>query len=184
MIRFASAALAVALSAGLSFAAELKSGPQPGEAVPGPFTPLNVTGEMAGKKHCLYCQNGDNPVVMIFARTPDCPMTQKLIKAIDKTTGENAKCEMGSFVVFCADEEKMEEKLKAMAQKEGLKHIVLSIDNPSGPSSYKVNQQADVTVVLYTERKVKANHAFTKGEIKDADIEKIVADVAKIVPAK
>jgi hypothetical protein len=30
----------------------LKSGPQVGQQVPGPFNPLNVTGSQAGKKFC------------------------------------------------------------------------------------------------------------------------------------
>ena len=47
------ASLAVALLTGSLIAAEsLKSGPQPGEFVPGPFNPLNVTGSAAGKKAC------------------------------------------------------------------------------------------------------------------------------------
>jgi hypothetical protein len=45
----------VALVAGFALAAEVKSGPQPGEKIPGPFTPLNVTGEGAGQKKCLVC---------------------------------------------------------------------------------------------------------------------------------
>ena len=31
----------------------LKSGPQIGDSIQMPFHPLNVTGEMAGEKHCL-----------------------------------------------------------------------------------------------------------------------------------
>ncbi len=31
----------------------LKSGPQVGKSLPGAFHPLNVTGDQAGKKHCL-----------------------------------------------------------------------------------------------------------------------------------
>jgi hypothetical protein len=31
----------------------LKSGPQPGKNIPGPFHPTNITGAQAGKKHCL-----------------------------------------------------------------------------------------------------------------------------------
>jgi hypothetical protein len=31
---------------------------------------------------------------------------------------------------------------------------------------------------------VKANYAFKKGQMKDHDVEKIVADVAKILPGK
>ena len=47
------ASLAAALLVGGAVAAEtLKSGPQPGNQVPGPFNPLNVTGSAAGKKAC------------------------------------------------------------------------------------------------------------------------------------
>jgi hypothetical protein len=173
------AAVAVVLI-GSAVAAELKSGPQPGDKVPGPFAPLNVNGKSAGEKHCLFCENGNNPVAMIFARTPDCPQTQKLLKKIDEATAANEKCSMGSFVVFCTDEEKVEEKLKELAKKEGYKKLVLSVDTPAGPSKYAVAKDADLTVVLYTERAVKANHTFKKGEIKDADIDSIVADVSKI----
>ena len=31
----------------------LKSGPQVGKNIPGPFHPLNVTGSKAGEKNCL-----------------------------------------------------------------------------------------------------------------------------------
>jgi hypothetical protein len=30
-----------------------KSGPQVGQIIPGPFHPINVTGDAAGKKNCL-----------------------------------------------------------------------------------------------------------------------------------
>ena len=174
----------VALVAGLSFAAEIVSGPQAGETLPGPFQPLNINGKSAGEKHCLYCENGNNPVVMIFARNADCPMTQKLIKEVDAAVAKNEKCSMGSFVVFCTDDSQTEPKLKALVEKEKYKKVVLSLDSPAGPNKYKFSKDADVTVVLYTERTVKANHSFKAGELKDANIEAIVKDLAKITPAK
>ena len=179
MIRTLSIA-AVVLTAGFVVAGELKSGPQAGDTVPGPFAPLNVTGESAGQKNCLYCANGDKPVAVVFARCADCPMTQKLIKAIDQATCDNEKCEMGSYVVFCSDEEKLEGKLKEFAKAEKIKKTVLSIDSPSGPGKYKIAQDADLTVVLYRDRKVVENYAFKKGEIKDKDIDTIVKCVTKI----
>lgn len=49
----AGASLAAALLACSAFAAEtLKSGPQPGDNVPGPFHVLNINGDAAGKKNC------------------------------------------------------------------------------------------------------------------------------------
>lgn len=47
------ASLAAALLIGGVVAAEsLKSGPQVGKRLPGPFSPLNVNGNAAGKKVC------------------------------------------------------------------------------------------------------------------------------------
>jgi len=178
------ASLAVALLAGGLMAADaVKSGPQVGEKVPGPFHPLNINGAAAGKKNCLYCQNGTNPVAMIFAREVN-PSVEKLIKKIDASTAKNQGCSMGSFVVFLSDSDQLPKQLESLAKKDNLKHTVLSVDNPAGPQKYNVAKNADVTVVLYTDHTVKANYAFTKGQLKDKDIDSIVADVSKIVPAK
>lgn len=118
---------------------------------------------------------------MIFAREVSAPLTS-LVKKLDEATVKNASSKMGSFVVFCSDEEGLDKKLKDLAKEAGLKKLVLSIDNPAGPKGYEVAKDADVTVVLYNKRNVKANYVFKKGNLKDADIEKIVADVSKIVP--
>ncbi len=179
MIRSLSVA-AVVLTAGLVVAAGLESGPQVGQS-PRPFSPLNINGETPDQKVCLVCRNGSNPVAMVFARCADCPQTAKLIKALDKVTMENKAKEMGSFVVFCSDEEKLDAKLKDMVKTAGIKECVLAIDTPSGPSGYKIAKDADLTVVLYTDRKVKANMVFKKGEMTDKDIEMIVAEAGKLV---
>jgi hypothetical protein len=166
-------------------AAELKSGPQVGQAVPGPFHPLNCTGENAGEKVCLFffCKNGMNPVAMVFARETS-PALTKLIKKIDTATGKHEDAKLGSFVVFLSDAEKLEGELKELAKKEKIERCVLAIDNPAGPKAYKLAKDADVTVVLYTDHTVKANHAFKKGDLKEKQIDQIVADIKKILPEK
>jgi hypothetical protein len=120
---------------------------------------------------------------MIFAREVSDPLTS-LVKKIDAATVKNGSARMGSFIVFCTDDEGLEAKLKDMAKKEDLKKTVLTIDNPSGPTAYKIAKDADVTVVFYNRHNVKVNYAFKKGELKDSNVDKIVADVAKILPEK
>jgi hypothetical protein len=179
-----SAGLAVVLAAGAAVAAEpVKSGPQAGEQLAGPFHPLNINGEAAGKKHCLYCQNGQAPVAMVFARDVSEPLV-KLLKQLDEAAVKNSDYSMGTFAVFCSDDAALEGKLKALAEKENFKKLVLSIDNPAGPKGYNVSKDADVTVVLYKERTSKANHAFGKGQLKEKDVEKVVGDLTKILPTK
>jgi len=158
---------------------QVKSGPQVDQKLPGPFEPLNINGEEAGKKHCLYCSNGDNPVAMVFAREIT-PEVTRLIKAINETTMKNKDAKMGSFVVFLSDSDAMEGKLKKLCKDEKIETCVLAIDNPAGPKDYNVAKDAEVTVVLYKERVVKANYAFKKGELKDKEIETVIKDIAKI----
>lgn len=158
----------------------LKSGPEVGKEVPGPFHPLNVTGESAGKKACLYCSNGGNPVAVVFAREAT-PQIAKLLKQLDEATVKNSKADMGSFAVFCSDKDGLDKALTKLAADQKLTKLILSIDNPAGPEKYMISKDAEVTVVLYTSFEVKANHAFRKGELNDAAITKVVADVSKIV---
>src|SRR5436305_1860015 len=129
MIRNLLAAAVVVAVGGVAFGGEVKSGPQAGQKVPGPFHPFNVTGEDAGREACLYCKHGESPVAVVFARNPDDPMTRKLLKALDAETVKHAKAEMGSFAVFCTgNKDKVEPKLKELAQKEGLKQLTLAIE--------------------------------------------------------
>ena len=166
---------------GASAAENLKSGPQVGTAVPGPFHPLHITGENAGQKVCLYCKNGTNPVAMIFAREVS-PALTTLIKKIDAATADHQGDHMGSFVVFLKYNEEMARQLMQLANKEGIKHTVLTLDAPAGPQGYRVSKNADVTVVLYTNHTVKANYAFRKGELTEKNVTQIVADLSKILP--
>ncbi|MFO0843208.1 MAG: hypothetical protein U0797_12570 [Gemmataceae bacterium] len=179
--RILAVGLAVVFAATLALAEEsaIKSGPQVGEDLAGPFHPLNVTGSKAGEKACLYCSNGSNPVAMIFAKEAT-PELGKLLKKIDGCVEKNADCKMGSFVVFCSDDDGLEAKAKKLAKDNDLKNVVLSIDNPAGPKGYNVNKDADITVVLYKDRNVKANYTFKKGELTEKGIEKVLEGTSKI----
>jgi hypothetical protein len=167
--------------AGATAGETLKSGPQKGENLAGPFHPLNATGKMEGKKHCLVWQNGGNPVAMIFAREVSDNLTS-LVKKIDAETAKNKGAKMGSFVVFLSEDEKLQDKLKELATKEGITNTIFAIDNPAGPKGYEVAKDSDITVVLYVKQKVQANHTFKKGQLNDKAIDAIVADVPKILP--
>ena len=159
----------------------LKSGPQTGQRVPGPFHPDNITGENAGKKHCLYCQFQDAPVAMIFAREVS-PNLTKLIKSIDSANGKNKT--MGSCVVFLSNDGKLAKQLQTLAEKEGIKNTILAIDPPAGPEDYKIARDAEVTVVLYNDYIVAANHAFKKGELNDKAVAQVVGSLPKILSSK
>ena len=164
----------------LTAAEPVRSGLQKGEMITAIFEPLNVTGEHAGGPHCLVCENGLNPVAMVFAREPSERLT-KLLAKIDATTVQNKALQMGSFAVFLNDRETLQQELEDTAKKQSLQQIVLSTMEPAGPEGFEVAKDADVTVVLYRDFAVQANHAFRAGELTDAAIDKIVADLPKIL---
>jgi hypothetical protein len=119
---------------------------------------------------------------MIFAREISDNLTS-LVKKIDAATVNNSKCSMGSFVVFLNDDEGFTKKLKDLAKTEGLKECVLTVvDNKAGPSGYDIAKDADITVVLYDRRTVKSNHSFRRGELTPQAVDRIVADLPKILP--
>ena len=183
MIRKLFVVAVAALVGGAVLAADPKSGPQTGDKVPGAFHPYNVNGEAAGKSACLYCKAGDSPVAFVFARSGDDAQTHKLIKALDAITVKNEKAEMFSFAVFMGDKAKLEPQLKDAAKKAELKKLVLAIEDNEDPipAKYNLSKDADVTVILYVDRVVKANYSFAKDKLTEKDIEQVVKDVKKIV---
>lgn len=171
----------LAFAVAVANAAEpVNSGLQPGEKITTIFEPLNVTGEHAGEPYCLICENGLAPVAMLFAREINEPLL-KLLGKLDEATEKHRDQEMGSFVVFLSNDDGLPKRLSEAAKQRGLKRVVLSTFEPAGPERFKVAADADVTVVLYREHEVKANFAFRKGELTEADGESVLAALPKIL---
>jgi len=106
-----------------------------------------------------------------------------LVKKIDAATAQHKTAHMGSFVVFCGDEKKLEPQVKDLASHHQIKQTILTVFNDAaGPTEYHLAKDADVTVLLYTKRTVKASYGFRPNELSAADVDKIVQDLAKILP--
>ena len=118
-------------------------------------------------------------MVCVFARKTSEPLAS-LVKKIDEKIGENSK--LKSFVVITPKKgEKPADDLTKLAEKAGIKHVPLTIgEAPNGPPDYEVASKADITVLMWNQGKVKINHAY-KGELTNAEIQAIVADVSKIL---
>ena len=118
----------------------------------------------------------------IFAREITDDLAS-LVKQVDEQVGKNEDKEMAAFLVLLAeDADAAAPKLEKLAKEKGIKNVPLTIfDGESGPDSYKIAKDADVTVLLWREQKVKANHAFKKGELNKKGIAAIIADGPKIL---
>jgi hypothetical protein len=157
------------------------SGPQPGEKVPGPFKPLNVTGSDAGKEECLYCKNGSKPVVMVFTRELT-PGVVALIKKLDAATAANTEADLATCVIVLSDDKQLPQALAKWAQTEKVANTVLATYASTGPAKYHLANDAAVTVLLYAKQTVKANHAFRAGELKETSVDALLSDFGKILP--
>ncbi len=162
-------------------AADVKSGLQVGE-YPGAFNVSDVTGPQAGEKLCYRCKYGNRPVVSIFTRKMDANVA-RLIKEIDGVVGKNDDNKMAAFVVLLTDTpDSVEADLKKAAEANKISHTPLTVfENSVGPAQYKIDKDAEVTVMMWVESDVKVNHALTAKDLSEETIGKVVADTKKIL---
>jgi hypothetical protein len=119
---------------------------------------------------------GSSPVAAVFAREITPGLTS-LVKKLEQAA-EAGSPKTKAFVVLMTDDDKAESKLKDLVKAEKVDKVLLMVDNPTGPKSLKIAKEADVTVVLYTGKKVKKTLAFGKGELNDKTADE-VADAVK-----
>jgi hypothetical protein len=179
--------VALAFSAGVALAEDLKSGLQPGAPI-GAFDVLKCAGAVddgvkVGTQLCYRCKYGARPMVMIFSRGGSAPVAA-LAKQLDKAVAENSDKKLAAFVnLLGEDREKLEADAKQLGAKSQLANVpvVVPVEFENGPDNYGINPKADVTVILAQGGKVKATHAFAKGEFGTKGAEAVVADLPKIL---
>ena len=118
----------------------------------------------------------------IFARELTDDLAS-LVKQVDEQVAQNNSKKMAAFVVVLTeDPDAAAPKLEDLAKKQDIKNVPLTIfDGEAGPGSYKIAEEADVTVMMWKGLEVKANHAFKKGELNAEKVKTIVADTSKIL---
>jgi hypothetical protein len=185
------ASIPVAQSVALDASDSLKSGPQVGEMIPGPFHFLNINGTFAGDPHCLVCEYGLRPVVAVFARSvpEEKDPLATLLRKIDETVANRQAAELRGFAAFLNADYASEDSRKALIGKleniaKDLKKVILCVSDDKGPEKYNINKDADVTVVVYNKHQVVANFAFAKEKLTDKDVNEIVAAIEKMAPKK
>jgi hypothetical protein len=179
----------VALLAGMSlaYAAELKSGKQPGDAI-GAFDVVKCAGTEddgvdLGTKLCYRCKYGNRPMVMVFSRTSDAGVAG-LVKKLDGAVEKNADDKLAAFVNLLGDDEAaLEAHAKELGKQAAspLVPIVVPVEYENGPADYGINPDAEVTVILAVKGKVVANHAYGPGQLNTKAVDQIISDVPKLL---
>jgi hypothetical protein len=174
------AVLVVAIGPSWALAADpVPSGPQVGER-PGPYSFLVASGPERGQQTCYVCETGEKPGVIVFARSVSEPLG-RLLAACDEAVARRPKDTMRAWMTVLGEKTIGLDELGTWAKKQGLKSVPVGVfDDPVGPPSYKLARDADVTVLLFVNRKVVSNATFRAGELNDAAVQRIAEEVARL----
>jgi hypothetical protein len=151
---------------------------------PGPYSSVVCVGPQRGQSHCYICETEDRPAVVIFARSLDDSLAQ-LVRGLDKALIAHKAVDLRAWVTFLAeDQSAMDAKILDWAKRQAIKNVPLGVfEDLGGPPSYKLNRDADVTVLLFVQQKVVRNFAFRVGELKEERIAEVLKAVPEIVRA-
>jgi hypothetical protein len=151
------------------------SGPQAGKKLPGTFEPVLLNTADAGEECCVLCKFGNDPVVMVFAARPTPALTEA-IRNLEKAASA-AKGPAGACVVVTDTSDATRAELKALAEKQALKHVVLGVIDEPKLKHYVLHPEAEATILFYRKQVVSENRAFKTGEW----TEKAAADLSDAV---
>jgi len=171
----------------------------PGNNLPGPFYPYNVTGPHKGHFHSFVSEHGLEPAVLVFHRGLEVSDAFKeLLKQLDALLEKNARANLAGYVVFIAedlpevfgvndkDDDRREElaaKLEDLAKALMLKNVIVCLDSRSDVEKYALGDEAG-TVVLYRKLKIVASHPLSRDQVTDARVKEVVGEVTEKLGAK
>jgi hypothetical protein len=181
--------------------------PAPGSVLPGSFQPLNLNGKAKDRPHCLVCEFGLDPVVMVLAREGpdgDDPELGNLLAQLDQAVERHQDHRLHSFAVVLSpaaknsisqpkiddtaalldEAQKREQLLKRLAPlvaKDKLKHVVISVSPEEGPKGYNIPAQPGVSVVLYYKHRVEAHHFFEHGKLQADQIAQVLKNTDEMI---
>ncbi len=171
---------------------------------------MNATGEWAGKYHCPVCEVGLNSGVAIFVRDlprPGDPLLkvfQQLEAAMETQPGRPS----GVAVILIGDggykealESKMDDKAKVadqrltkaivfkeekigqlagIARDAKLNGILFALASVDDVKDYRLDKDADITAIGYSQRKVLVNRAYAKDQLTGSEADKLSAELKNL----
>jgi hypothetical protein len=169
---------------GLSAAEPCTSGLTPGQK-PGPYSSIVSVGAERGQSHCYICDTADHPAVVVFARRLSDPLG-KLVAGLDKAVADHKAVGLRAWVTFLSeDQTTLDPKVVAWGKKYAVRDVPLGVfESVDGPPSYRLGRDADVTVLLFVNRKVVSNFAFREGELTEGRVADVLKTLPAIVPAE
>lgn len=162
------------------------SGPKVGSE-PGMYPVVLSTGVNRGQTKCLFCETGDRPAVVVFARTPHDALG-KLAGKLDKALAEHKAIQLRSWIAFIGkDQESLDPQLVHWSRQHALRSLPVGtyVDPVEvGPENYQLAREADVTVVMLVKQTVVATFAFRAGELTDEAANRVMQAMLLLIKKK
>jgi len=199
--------IGICLSHGGEGEKKFASGPAAGAVLPGPFDMRVVNGDFKGKQHCVVCEHRLFPVILTFFRDPgtewkdDGPLAYLLDK-MEEAVSLHELAYVKSGAVFLSpnaqssataagkkeakdlvEEAKQRELMLRRVEKraEKYKNVTVGIYPAEGPKGYKINPDAEVTIVFFNNLKVVTNQAFAAGKMTKEDVDRFMENLDKTI---
>jgi hypothetical protein len=162
----------------------LQSGLQPGQR-PGPYAAVVCTGPNRGQAHCYICEAADRPIFVIFARKMSEPLG-KLVRGLDDALLKHKDAELRAWVTFLHDDQSaIDAQVVQWGKAHGIRNVPLAVfEDPDGPPAYRLNKQAEVTVLLSVKQKVVRNFSFRAGELTEEKARAVLGAIPGLLPPK
>ncbi len=165
-------------------AADIESGPKPGEKV----TKLKVhaiVGAIQDKEVDYAAERKEKPTVYLFVNgdTFDRPIGRYL-KAMDKSVAGIGKDVYVVVVWLTSDKEKTQKYLPILQRSLSFEAtgLTYSLDGKEGPADWAINERANLTTVIVKDGKVLQSFAYVSTN--DTDVPKAEAVIKKAVEEK
>jgi hypothetical protein len=156
------------------------SGLAPGQRT-GPYSSIISTGPERGKSHCFICETGEKPAVIVFARSLSKDLGPLAIQ-INKALAKHKAADLRGWITFLkADQLKFDPQVVRWSQEHSLGLLPLGIfEDEGGPPAYRLNRDAEVTVLVCNKQKVAANFAFRSSELTSGRVAEIVKAIDEV----
>lgn len=166
-------ALVMMVLASTALAAEPVTSGVPLGQRPGPYSFLVATGPQRGQPTCYICEQDKKPTVVVFARTLNDSLG-KLLAGLDRASLARKESGFKAWMTLLAETADLD-GLAKWSQKQGLGAVpVGAFEDVDGPPAYKLNRDADVTILVFVNKKVTANFALRSGELTDAKVAEVL----------
>jgi hypothetical protein len=150
---------------------------------PGPYSFLVATGPQRGQSFCYICDTAERPAAVVFARRLSEPLGKLLLK-FDESAAQ-PKDALRSWMTVLGEKTIGLDDLAKWSKEWGLESVPVGVfDDPDGPPSYQLSADAELTVLLFVNKRVVANFAFRAGEMNDAAVAKVLEALPKLMEKK